>query len=559
MTERSIRNRLLRGLALGAAAATAVALAGCVAIPSSGGVNEAPLVKSGQGGSSIVDLPLGPPPNGSKSEILADFLQAETSPVSNYGVAREFLTAKASQAWDPTESVLIRERPADPVDIGGNSMQYTVSTNASVNALGVYSAQSSDSNQTLTFSFTKVKGQWRINSLPNGVVLSRDSFTNSFNDYPIYFFDPDYQYLVPDLRWFPNGSTLPERIVTALLAGPVAWMQGGAVTSAFPAGVKAGSPVEVHGSTAVVDLSADAASAKSLVRARMSHQLAQSLLEADINKVSITAHGAPLTVIDPNQSTQSAPVSVSLQPLIQKGKQFGFYPHLAPLDLSSRIVGLNGTAAVVDRAQTTAGVLTKSGVWRVTSAAAKLVDARPRLIAPSIDTDGFVWTVPQNAPANILATGSDGVGHAVSSTLPTSSTIVSLDVSHDGARVLIYLSTSTGPRLVVAGIIRNAGVPTSLGPLLDLPVSSASPIDATWVDQSTVAALGAVTGEDTVTSYLVGGTTSQSSTTQAAVHLVGAQGADSLRLITESGQLQELRASGWQNINVSATLLATQQ
>jgi hypothetical protein len=40
---------------------------------------------------------------------------------------------------------------------------------------------------------------------------------------------------------------------------------------------------------------------------------------------------------------------------------------------------------------------------------------------------------------------------------------------------------------------------------------------------------------------------------------VGGGAADSLRLLTDSGQVQQLRASGWQNIGVVASLLATQQ
>jgi hypothetical protein len=113
--------------------------------------------------------------------------------------------------------------------------------------------------------------------------------------------------------------------------------------------------------------------------------------------------------------------------------------------------------------------------------------------------------------------------------------------------------------LIIGGIIRSAGVPTSLGPLLDLPVSGATPIDATWVDPTTVAALGSSGGSDTVVSYVIGGAPSDTTTTVGAVHLVGAQDADSLRLITESGQVQELRPSGWQDIQLTAAVLATQQ
>jgi len=543
------------------ALATVTVLAGCVAIPASGGVNQGPLVTSGNNGdSSIVDLPLGPPRNASKDEIIADFLQAATSSAGNYQIAREFLSPKAAQSWDPTKSVLIREKPANPQDVGDNSVTYTVSTKASVSALGVYSEQSSDSNETLTYSFSKVKGQWRISDLPDGVVVSRSTFDNTFGEYPVYFFDPDFHYLVPDVRWFPTGSTVPGRIVLALAAGPSDWLSNGVVTTAFPAGVTVAPPVVVHNNTADVDFSADAASTKPLIRARIQNQLLASLQAASITEVDMTAHGAPLAV---SGTTSPATTAVAREsaPLLAKGKQFGFYPGLQSLGaLSTQVVGLNGTAIALDHAQTAAAVLAPAGVYIATGTGQpKLVDSRPGLIAPSIDSDGYVWSVPSNDGSAIVAVGSDGVLHPIASTIPTGSTIVSLDVSRDGTRALVYLITSAGPQLIVAGIKRTGGVPTSLGQLLQLPVSSAQPIDAAWVDASTVAALGSADGEDTVISYVVGGSPGEASTTEGGTHIVGGGDADSLRLITGSGQVQQLRATGWQDIGVVASVLATQQ
>ncbi|HEY5230851.1 MAG TPA: hypothetical protein VIJ11_08175, partial [Galbitalea sp.] len=113
-----------------------LALAGCVGIPTSGSVKVGPAVHNG-GDSSGVDLPLGPPPNASRTELVNDFLQAATSADGDYAIAREFLAAKAARSWDPTKSVLVREKPATPEDIGANTVDYSVSTDASVNALGV--------------------------------------------------------------------------------------------------------------------------------------------------------------------------------------------------------------------------------------------------------------------------------------------------------------------------------------------------------------------------------------------------------------------------------------
>ena len=550
---------LRRAVAAVAALTVALLLTGCVGIPSRGGVVPGPLVKNGQD-AAPADLPLGPRHNASKTEMVNDFLQAATSSVGQYATAKEFLTAKAAQAWQPTKSVLVREKPATPQDVGDNVVDYAVTTKASVNALGIYVQQGADATQTLSYNFVKVKGQWRISDLPDGIVLSRTSFETAFAAYPIYFFDPDFHYLVPDMRWFPSGATVQDRIVTALLAGPAPWLQQGVVASAIPAGVTHGSPIVVRNSAAVVDFSASAAATKPQVRGRMRQELEESLRGAGITSVSMTARGAPLAFPDSADNHAVPAIAAQAAPLIQKGKQFGFYPGLQPIGgISTQIVGLDATAATLDRGQQTAAVLAKGIVYFVTGTNSKVVDTRPGLIAPSIDTFGYVWSVPASNPEAIQVAGADGVAHQVASGLPSDATVVSLDVSRDGTRVLIYLSTTTGPRLLVAGVIRRAGVPIALGDPLDLPVSADNPIDATWVDPSTVAALGSDSNGDAVTSYVLGGSPGDESRTDGAVRLVGAVDADSLRLITDTGEVQELRASGWQSIVSVATLLATQQ
>ncbi len=90
-------------------------------------------------------------------------------------------------------------------------------------------------------------------------------------------------------------------------------------------------------------------------------------------------------------------------------------------------------------------------------------------------------------------------------------------------------------------------------------MSSANPIDATWVDAATVAALGSDGNGDAVTTYVIGGSPGDTTRTEDAVRLVGGTDSDSLRLITDTGAVQQLRASGWQNIGVVASILATQQ
>jgi hypothetical protein len=552
--------RLLTAVAV--AIVAGFALAGCVGIPSSGVVKVGGPIKS-NGQAPFADLPLGPRKNESKDEMLADFMQAATSPQNSYEIARKYLTKAAAQHWNPAASVLIREGTATQHNRPNDTVDYSVTTKASIDSTGVYSEQSRQSTQSLTFTFTKVSGQWRISGLADGTVVSRSSFTNVFAAQALYFFDPSFKYLVPDVRWFPNGSSVQSRIVSALLGGPAGWLQNGVVVSAFPPGVTLASAVEVGSNAATVDLSANVEATKTIDRQRMLQQLTQSLQKTSAASVPIamTVRGAPLQGTDSSAGDlPTTALAIDPSPLLGSGKKFGFAPRLQPIGtLTGEIVALNPTAVTVARDQASAAVRASGGVYLISGGKTTLVDSRPALIAPSIDPWGYAWSVPATDASAIEAIGADGVPHQITSAIPSRSTIVALAVSHDGTRVLLYLDTPAGPLLDVAGVVRRAGVPSSLGPLLELPVGSGDPIDATWVDDRSVAALMNSDGLDTVTSYTIGGTSGSPTATGDAVHIVGGSGLENLRVLTSTGQVLQLRSSGWQNTGYTASLLATQQ
>ena len=45
-------------------------------------------------------------------------------------------------------------------------------------------------------------------SAPDGTVLSPNRFASIFDPYELYFFDPSFEFLVPDLRWFRPAATV---------------------------------------------------------------------------------------------------------------------------------------------------------------------------------------------------------------------------------------------------------------------------------------------------------------------------------------------------------------
>ena len=77
-----------------------------------------------------------------------------------------------------------------------------------------------------TFDLTKVDGEWRIEDLPQGLLLSQSDVDRAFRSFSVYFFNPAFETLVPDPRMVPViGPGLATTLVRRLVAGPSDWLQ----------------------------------------------------------------------------------------------------------------------------------------------------------------------------------------------------------------------------------------------------------------------------------------------------------------------------------------------
>ena len=549
----------------GIALAAMLALAGCVGIPTSGGVQTGPVI-NGQLAPDVVVLPSGPTAGADQRTILTDFMQAVRGPQNDYATAREFLSKSLAATWDPNASALIRSSAAtiNP-SASEDSLDYTVTSNAYVDADGRYFEQA-QASQTLQFAFIKENGEWRISQAPSGIVLSQSSFNIVFAEQALYFFDPSNAYLVPDVRWFPSRSTVPVRIVRALLAGPASWLGQGVLSSAFPIATTLGTKtVVIEAGTATVDLSKEALTASPQQRARMRQELAATLGAAD---VIMTVGGIELTAPDASGTGGVVNPVVEGPVLVGTGTDFGFDggDSITAIDgLSSKLVAGGAITATLTEDKQSAAFLGGDGVAyvaRIGSDPARALDSRGGLAAPSIDPFRFVWSAQAASAATLTTFEVNGTEHPVQSGLPADARIVSMELSRDGARILFYLATPLGPRLVVAGIIRGQGnVPTALGELVDLPVSSDSPIGAAWVNDRTVAAVSSAGDAAPVMLFELGGPSSVLGELPDAVSITGGNDSTSgLRVLRSSGEIWRPAGSGgWVNTGIKATFLGTKQ
>ena len=203
-------------------------LVGCVSIPTSGRAEQVP--QAGQVTENRSEVVPKPPLTEREPRLIIEgFLLAMTRYEPNYAVARQFLSSNRRESW----------RPEDKVTIFSNRRLDHDQTTADLNATrtgvlgsdGAYTAGAGALVQN--FGMVKEKGQWRIGNPPDGLLISEDSFTNSFTPFDLYFYDPTFTSLVPDPIYLPTEGRIEASLVQALLNGPSSWLKP-AVTTAFP-------------------------------------------------------------------------------------------------------------------------------------------------------------------------------------------------------------------------------------------------------------------------------------------------------------------------------------
>jgi hypothetical protein len=551
------RRALLAPVALLGAA---LLLAGCANIPTGGGISKVSIDSTGRD-APLLSQPEDPVKGASQEQILDGFIKAGRNSKANYQIARDYLSDDFRNKWNPNAGVLISSSSFDPTVVDSDDLQLSVSVSASIDADGHYAIADVSHTQQLRFTFQKdSKGEWRISDAPDGTILPPSRFGTIFKPYDLYFFDPTFQYLVPDRRWYADFTQVPTRIVRALLAGPPDWLQG-VVVSAFPGGTElTGAPV-IDSSRATVDLTSQVSSESGTGKRRMTQQLTQSLITLGAPTVSITVGGFPVAVTDGPEpavfeSVLSDPVGFhkgvfgtlvggAVRPLP------GIGTAINKLTLAGAAVGRNG-----DQVAT----LSNSGVSIVRGEAAAVhLDSRNGLTVPSMDPEGFVWSVPTTRPGAIVAFDTANRPHPVAFSLD--GRVATMSVSRDGTRLLMAVQTSSGPKLLIAGIIRDKDmVPTALGPPVFLPIGSDPLLSAAWVGSGTVVALTQSGSSADVTSFDLGGLRQSLGSVPRGVMIVGGNGSSGIRVLAASGAVYGPSGSfGWQDTGLNASFLASQQ
>ena len=237
-------------LLLGCAAAL---LAGCASMPDSGEVTAVDQSPRSEGESQVRVYGVPPQDGAQPTNIVRSFLDATTSDEADFRTATQYLAKSAKRTWRPFQVTnVLQERPKpEPKSLPNreDSNGYTVTLSgsqvAAVDDHHAYTPEERPYRQTI--HLIKEGGQWRIDRLPNGLVLGLSDFQRIYRSVNKYYFasynsesgEPKAgkNVLVADPVYLRQRIKPITSSVEALLSGPTDWLNH-VTTSAFPTGTR---------------------------------------------------------------------------------------------------------------------------------------------------------------------------------------------------------------------------------------------------------------------------------------------------------------------------------
>lgn len=487
----------------------ALLLAGCAAMPDSG---TPPRLSTSQNDAQQVVVVAEPPKAGSPPEqLLSGFFDDLVSDESGYATAKQFLSQNADKTWNPEQSATVLDglKMTELNDASTSKKVVMRVTGKQVATLDARHAFKPVNNVPFEedYTFTKGPSGWRIDSLPNGLVLKKEDFQRIYESVNVYF---------PIAGQSPSGTQTPlaadpvyvrshvdplTEAANILLSGPSSWLAP-AVQPGFPSGTT------LAASAPAVQVSADGTASVRLKKAvagglqtceRMAAQLYFTLAQVStqqareagqqITKVSLYEGDGSTQSCDSLGSTSYSPVqSATGAPTMYFVDAAG---HLASLDAASRGSGggqqvtgllapttvksiggfavapdLSGRTAVLSNDQKSLYLSTLTSTTAPTHAASTDSVGFGSL---SWDSLGTLWTVSTDPAGQGIGAVSGQTGKVVPVVVDgLKGRVINAKVAQDGARIALAVddagtisvqvgrvqraTTSGSPELTIAGL-----------------------------------------------------------------------------------------------------------
>lgn len=476
-------------------------------VPTSGPIQQGAQVGVGGEDQFIRVIARGPSPGMTPTEIVQGFLEASASFDDDHAVARDYLTPQATASWDTNAGVTIYSGVPEITDLA-QMVVLTATQAGEIASNGHLDVSPPGEELREGFRLEKVDGEWRISDPPPGLVLSQQDVERAFRSYAVYFFNPDFDMLVPDPRMVPViGSGLATTLVRRLIAGPSGWLQP-AVRTALPPGMDLNiDSVPIEAGVARVDLTADARQMDDQTREGIAQQLAWTLRQIpEVLQIEITAAGQPLTV-----PGKESPIVVDSWPEVDPnrvpGEMTGFAVRTdavvaltadgvepVPGGFGTGELDLVDIAVSLDRSRI-AGIDEDGSVWQ----APLVVDSQPQLVleearATSVAFDESISAWVVNETDGLVAIAEDGTPTPIKVLdLPRKARLLVAVPSRDGTRAALIVRRGPRTVLLVARVVRGveAGAALTLSSPRRVESQLVQVTDVAWATADRLTVLGA--------------------------------------------------------------------
>ncbi len=441
-------------------------------VPTEGPIEQGQLVANTSANQFIRVIARPPRAGMTPTEIVQGFLESSASFDNNHAVARSYLTPEAAGNWDPSSGVVVYDGVPTLVEAGA-AVLFSTALSGRISSIGRYTVENPGTQLQQSFFLAQRDGEWRISLAPNGLLLSNFDVNRAYRSFPLYFFNPSFQTLVPDARLIPViGPALGTTLIQRLIEGPNQWLRP-VVRTGFPDGVElAVDAVPIENGIAQVNLNASVALASDAARVALSQQIVWTLRQLpEVAFVEISVNGTPLSVpgttspqsrdawpeVNPNGLSGDAVGYASTGTGVVRLKPGGDIPvpgvfGVLEDSLTKLAVSSNGMRAI---ASNSTGEL----VWGSFLIGAAFESPTPPfealLGAQSIAFDGSTtaWIVTDNGKAQTLSPTGELFDIEILG-LEQGNFVQSVIPSRDGTRAAIIVSTETGSVLMLTQVNR---------------------------------------------------------------------------------------------------------
>jgi len=540
-----------------------VGLTACSGVPTSGPIEQGPeIAVAGQ--DQFIRVIARPPVSGmSPEDLVRGFQEASASADGAYVVAREYLTGKAAALWDPGVGVAVYDKSgltytsnSDSVEVQGNLM-------GSIDATGQYAVANPGVKLEDSYGLTKVDGEWRLSSVPAGLVLGPGDIDRGFRALDLYYFTRDFGTLVPAPVTIPVSSAgMATQLVRGLLAGPTSWIAP-SVRTGFPEGTRlALDSVPVVDGVAQVALSSEVLQADDATRKALSAQVAWTLRQVpSIGSFRLTVGGQPVVV--PGQSSVQSVSSwneYNPDPAVKGAiavNERGLVSVAADnkLEVLGQVKPVIVAPAVDFGATQIAGLsLDRRSLWTARYGGAQRGVKRyagAELSRPSWDSAGDIWLVDRGNGLVLIRAGV--AGRIAIGGLPAGvrdADLLAVSISRDGTRAGLLVRRGTRVEPMVARVERSADVVRVSEPIRIESVLTDA-VDLAWSDSGTLAVLGTTGASSLQVAYIAVGTARVSSVSvpDGAVSIATAPSMSTL--IGAGGSLYRSVGNTWTSVGTA--------